>query len=351
MSNFTVTFWGSEEAIRAKSDNELRWYKKDMGSTLLAILNADLDYIEGLVGNYPVEPITTPFLVKQGYEYSMMSPPLPEYETLIKHFFPFTAYQREDWESLYFEIFPQEDYRGLREVLSDIKAIIDIVEHHPEYINYSFLSRYLAESVVFSDGIIHVEEYKNNGPFAAEELEMLFGQSVEDRISKTYQHFLENTDNEPNRYKYTIPEYRLEGIAIASILEITRCGKIIKKCRNCGRYFIPPNRSDAIYCNNPSPMEPELSCKEYGTRRLWYERQKEDEIATLSRKIASAKSMLAKRNKDIPEYAQSYDYFRTERKRWKKAVEEGTRTREDYRTWLLLMQSQKVIKEAVSDPE
>lgn len=87
----------------------------------------------------------------------------------------------------------------------------------------------------------------------------------------------------------------------------------------------------------------------YGTRRLWYERQKEDEIATLSRKIASAKGMLAKRNPDIPAYAVSYEYFKAERMKWKKAVEEGSRSKEEYREWLLLMQSNKVIKEAVGN--
>ena len=91
-----------------------------------------------------------------------------------------------------------------------------------------------------------------------------------------------------------------------------------------------------------------MTCKEYGSQRLWYARQKDDELATLSRNILSAKSMLAKRNPDIQKYNLSYDYFRNERKNWKKAVEDGSRTREEYRKWLLLMQSQKVIKEANS---
>ena len=93
-----------------------------------------------------------------------------------------------------------------------------------------------------------------------------------------------------------------------------------------------------------------MTCKEYGNRRLWYERQNEDELATLSRKIASAKGMLAKRYPDIPDYAAAYEYFKAERMIWKKAVEEGRKTKEEYREWLLLMKSHKVIKEAVRNP-
>ncbi len=84
----------------------------------------------------------------------------------------------------------------------------------------------------------------------------------------------------------------------------------------------------------------------YGSRRLWYERQKDDELATLSRKIASAKGMLAKRNPDISEYAESYEYFKKQRLLWMKEVKAGHKTREEYREWLLYMQSQKRIKEA-----
>lgn len=152
-----------------------------------------------------------------------------------------------------------------------------------------------------------------------------------------------------NTATYTIDEWnRLGEILLVSLCEIERHGHVIRKCNNCGRYFIPEHRSDTIYCNNSSPQDSSMTCKQYGSQRLWYERQKDDELATLSRNILSKKSMLAKRNPDIPEYTQSYDYFRTERKKWKKAIEEGCKTREEYREWLLQMQSQKVIKEAVS---
>ena len=141
-------------------------------------------------------------------------------------------------------------------------------------------------------------------------------------------------------------EDRLREIALVSFFDIGSRGKTIRQCKNCGKYFIPIKRADTLYCDNPSPEAPEMTCKEYGSRRLWYERQKDDELATLSRKIASAKGMLAKRNPDISEYAESYEYFKKQRLLWMKEVKAGHKTREEYREWLLYMQSQKRIKEA-----
>ena len=175
--------------------------------------------------------------------------------------------------------------------------------------------------------------------------------SISDCLNIAYANYLKNENPKATDYFYKNLSPRLEGIAYSSILELARNGKIIRKCKNCGKYFIPENRADTLYCNNLSPQNSAMTCKQYGSQRLWYERQKDDELATLSRNILSAKSMLAKRNQDIPEYTQSYDYFRTERLKWKKAVADGSKTKEEYREWLLLMQSQKVIKEAVSNPE
>ena len=171
---------------------------------------------------------------------------------------------------------------------------------------------------------------------------------ISDELDEIYDVFINGLDPDTtNSNCYLLgPEDRLRDIAMISFNELANRGKTIRQCQNCGKYFIPAKRVDTLYCDNPSPEVPEMTCKEYGNRRLWYERQKEDEIATLSRKIASAKGMLAKRNPDIPEYAESYRYFKAQRLIWIKAIKEGTKTQGEYKEWLLRMQSQKIIKEA-----
>ena len=174
------------------------------------------------------------------------------------------------------------------------------------------------------------------------------GGELIDELDEIYDTFMRGFDPSTTGSNCYIvgAEDRLRDVAIVSFFDLASRGKTIRQCQICGKYFIPAKRADTLYCDNPSPEAPEMTCKEYGNRRLWYERQKEDELATLSRKIASAKGMLAKRNPDIPQYAESYEYFKAQRLIWIKAVKEGARTQEEYKEWLLSMQSQKIIKEA-----
>lgn len=150
----------------------------------------------------------------------------------------------------------------------------------------------------------------------------------------------------PRSYFFSRYTNRITQTALASFQELGERGKVVRQCANCGHWFVPENRSDTLYCDRISPQEPTMDCKTYASQRLWYQKQKQDELAVLSRNILSAKGMLAKRNPDIPAYQQSYDYFRAERMKWKKAVEAGEAPRDAYREWLLKMQEQKIIKEA-----
>ena len=49
---------------------------------------------------------------------------------------------------------------------------------------------------------------------------------------------------------------------LIELLEIAKLNIEIKKCRNCGKFFVPDNRSDEIYCSNI--YENGKTCKEIG---------------------------------------------------------------------------------------
>ena len=150
-----------------------------------------------------------------------------------------------------------------------------------------------------------------------------------------------------NSVEYTTNSYnRFATNILSSLCEIDKIGKRVLRCKNCGKFFFPANRSDEIYCDNSSPQDQSMTCKQYGTNRLWYEKQKENEIALLSRKIASAKGMLAKRNPDRPEYAAYYEYFKEQRRDWIKALKDGNKTPEEYKKWLLFMKEHNTLKAA-----
>ncbi len=354
MNLFTITFTNDEEILRIHKPGCPTYEKRPLGTWLLAILNADIGRLEAIVNKYelPNRPGCVS-ITSDGHPVFTESPDnLREvYKELEEEFSFIRAYTVAEWWDIYCEMISTYGSRCLRDAIDDLKQVIEITADHPEYLNYRFLSKYLLNGALNTNTTFRLQIYESGWALSYDECKELDEMSIEESMAKTYSCFLDNKDHvAPLRYEYSDISPRLEGIMFATFFELARRNKVVRKCKNCGRYFIPENRSDTLYCDEPSPEAPEMTCKEYGTRRLWYERQKEDELATLSRKIASAKGMLAKRNPDIPAYAASYEYFKTERMIWKKAVDEGRKTKEEYRDWLLLMQSQKVIKEAVSNP-
>lgn len=135
----------------------------------------------------------------------------------------------------------------------------------------------------------------------------------------------------------------LTDFLLTAIYYFFQNGFRFKRCKNCGRFFVPLSRSDEIYCNNESPQDKNRTCKEYGSQKLWYEKLKSDEVAKLSRNVYSSKQMLVRRNPDILAYKKMFDYFKTERKKWEILVKSGIKSKDEYINWLNKMKSKKTL--------
>lgn len=279
--------------------------RSDLGSLLLEILNADLSSIDSHTASDQITALYTDYELQNG--------------------------------------FLETEASSAIDVLSRIRKFIDFFDNKGIPYNLSFFNFLWNNSFFLEDVSILKESQKEFDRILLwdKENDCLIGD-----IDMIYQTVVEDARMDGSEVFLFAGEYRIWATALVSIREVVKAGKLIKKCKNCGRYFFPSNRSDEIYCSNNSHQDPSMTCKEYGNKRLWYEKQKEDQLATLSRKIASAKGMLAKRNPDIPEYTNSYNYFKAQRLIWIKEVKEGIKSAEEYRKWLLYMQSQKIIKEA-----
>lgn len=132
---------------------------------------------------------------------------------------------------------------------------------------------------------------------------------------------------------------------LLSLFHLLQEGTAIKKCANCNKLFVPLVRADAIYCDRQSPQDSGKTCKEYGSKVLWYENVINDDVAKLARNIYCSKQMLAKRNPDKPEYAEMFKYFKVEKKRWEQQVKAGTKSREEFAEWLRTMKLSKTLEE------
>ena len=126
----------------------------------------------------------------------------------------------------------------------------------------------------------------------------------------------------------------IPSLFAASMTKIIENNIKVKICRNCQKYFIPYNRSDTMYCDEPAPQNPTKSCKEYASQELYYKKITSNPVSKLHRKIYQQKQMLAKRNPDIEAYKTDFENFKTASKEWKKKVKNGIATENEYLQWL-----------------
>jgi len=155
-----------------------------------------------------------------------------------------------------------------------------------------------------------------------------------------YKHLFDLNKSKHNK-KITYTCNTFESCMTAELLEICRNKYIIKKCENCGKYFIPYFRSDTIYCENISPQDETRTCKEYGTQKLWYEKLKNNEAMKLCRNIHSSKQMLAKRRTDRPEYQKNFEEFKINSQQWKNDIRAGIKTEEEFIEWLKIAKEKR----------
>lgn len=108
----------------------------------------------------------------------------------------------------------------------------------------------------------------------------------------------------------------------------------IRKCQNCGQYFVPKKRADELYCDNPSPQDATKTCKQYGTSHLWYDKLKNDPLMIKCKNVYNAKYARFSRNLDVTAYAVNFEEFKRDSLEWKKRYKTGECTAEEFDAWL-----------------
>lgn len=317
---------------------DIKLNNNSIGYVLTSLLNIDFETVTKIIADLEWEdPQDAYFCTPTNFE--------EIYNRLLSVSDVFTFYLPDEWREWQYDLMRIDE--GVAKAVDALKKYMDFCNNRQLPYNNPFFTFLVSEGYFLIDPSILMPAEKSD------HYDNIFdeGRELIDSLDEIYDIFIQGFEPSTSDSNFYLlgREDRLQDIAVVSFNEIIKRGKTIRKCQNCGKYFIPTKRSDTLYCDNPSPLAPEMTCKEYGRRRLWYEKQKEDDIARLSKNTASSKSMLAKRNPDIPEYKKSYDYFKEQRKMWTNAVRSGTKTQDDYYEWLLLMQKQKIIAEALKD--
>lgn len=131
--------------------------------------------------------------------------------------------------------------------------------------------------------------------------------------------------------------YRMDSIAelvLVLLYEIVKNGKMIKKCENCNKLFVPI-KSDEKYCMR---MYDNKSCKAIANFKV---RKQTYSSNTLSKKYNSISTLLSnKLNKSnltddqIKKLEKELMDFRKEAKEFKNLLKKGLKTEDEYLNWL-----------------
>lgn len=101
-------------------------------------------------------------------------------------------------------------------------------------------------------------------------------------------------------------------------------GKVIKICANCGRYFIPQNRIDSIYCDAPAPQNPKKTCKDIGSQMKRANERRNNPRVREHHNIVSSLGMAKKRGKEKGEDVSYFEeMIKRERGRFERTLSEG----------------------------
>ena len=119
---------------------------------------------------------------------------------------------------------------------------------------------------------------------------------------------------------------------LIEFIEIANLNIEIKKCRNCGKFFVPDNRSDEIYCSNI--FENGKTCKEIGHFKVQQKLIHENDNLRIYRNVYQKLLLRTRRNPDNIQYARDFEFFKEDNNKWKENISKGLASEEEYIKWL-----------------
>ena len=108
----------------------------------------------------------------------------------------------------------------------------------------------------------------------------------------------------------------------------------IKKCENCGKYFIAYQRSDEKYCNRISPQDKNKTCKQFANFENWKNNINSNEELKIYRRIYMAKQMQTRRNPENIDLKKSFESWKKESQRKRNEYIHGNLSKKDFLNWL-----------------
>lgn len=123
------------------------------------------------------------------------------------------------------------------------------------------------------------------------------------------------------------------ALCFLTLVEIIKNNLIIKKCINCGMYFIPNSRIDEVYCEYSKGKD--KTCREKGALLTYTERLKQNKALAEYRRLYQQKSMAVGRNKDNKQMKKDFEQWKKHAKVQVNKLKHGLLTEDEVYEWLL----------------
>ncbi len=223
----------------------------------------------------------------------------------------------------------QENLIDLQQELIKAVTYIYNLNNNKELEKYTYTERY-AVYLIKRMGKLHTY-YKND--FV-----------IRDSYSKKYQEFsnkneydiLESlhTKNMFLSMSDTHKSNDLSSVCYAILDELSKTPNYpIKKCQNCGMYFIPTSKVDEIYCDYPK--ENSKTCRDLGAFQSYTERLKQNKAMGEYRRTYQQKFMQARKNKENKELSKNFETWKKQAKEKINDMKKGKLTENEVYEWIL----------------
>ena len=126
----------------------------------------------------------------------------------------------------------------------------------------------------------------------------------------------------------------LSSICYAILEELSKTPNYpIKKCQNCGMYFIPTSKVDEIYCDYPK--EKSKSCRDLGAFQSYTERLKQNKAMGEYRRTYQQKFMQVRKNKNNKKLSQDFENWKKQAKEKINDMKKGKLTENEVYEWVI----------------
>ena len=126
----------------------------------------------------------------------------------------------------------------------------------------------------------------------------------------------------------------IEDACIASMHFLITNNYNIRKCKNCGKYFVAYLRSDAEYCTRVSPYNKKKTCREDGPKRTYGASVNGDMVKKRLQQIESARRMRKYRNPDNWDIQTEFDEWQIAMNRRRREYQSGSISADQFLAWL-----------------